>query len=68
MTALEYLIKQCPRIESIASVELIDKAKKMEKEQIIDAYNAGDENGYWMAHSHNDKCRVTAEEYFQEIN
>ena len=47
---------------------LFEQAKEMEKGQIIDAYNAGDENGYQMAHSHNDKYCVTAEEYSQEIN
>jgi len=40
-TAIEFLIEQCPRIETIASSELIEQAKAMEKEQIIDAYRDG---------------------------
>ena len=36
-TAVEFLIEQCPRIETIASSELIEQAKEMEKQQIIDA-------------------------------
>lgn len=33
MTAVEWLIEQCPRINTIASAEVIEQAKEMEKEQ-----------------------------------
>ena len=65
MTAVEWLIKEL-NLEGYDYT--IEQAKQMEKQQIIDAYNAGDENGYQMAHSHNDKYCVTAEEYLQELN
>lgn len=32
-TALEWLIEQCPRIQTIASNEVIEQAKEMEKHQ-----------------------------------
>jgi len=35
MTAVEWLIEQCPRINTIASIELIEQAKEMEQEQMI---------------------------------
>jgi hypothetical protein len=34
-TAVEWLLEKCPRIETIASLELIEIAKAMEKEQMI---------------------------------
>lgn len=36
-TALDWLIEQCPRINTIVSIELIEQAKHREKEHIIDA-------------------------------
>ncbi len=36
-TAVEWLIEQCPRIETIVAYNILEQAKEMEKEQIIDA-------------------------------
>jgi hypothetical protein len=52
-TAIEWLIEQCPRINTIASLDILQQAKAMEKEQIIDAFQAGD-------------CRLNAEQYYNE--
>jgi hypothetical protein len=44
-TALEWLIEQCPRIETIVAYNVLEQAKQMEKEQILktskDSYIAG---------------------------
>jgi len=37
-TAVEWLLEQCPRIQSLAAISVIEKAKAMEKQQIMDAY------------------------------
>jgi hypothetical protein len=34
-TALEWLIEQCPRIETIVAYNILQQAKQMEKEQMI---------------------------------
>ena len=36
-TALEWLIEQCPRIETIVAYNILEQAKAMEKEQIKSA-------------------------------
>jgi len=36
-TAVEWLVEQCPRIETIVAYNILEQAKKMEKEQIINA-------------------------------
>jgi hypothetical protein len=43
-TALEWLIEQCPRIETIVSYNILEQAKAMEKEQIEKAFNEGMSN------------------------
>jgi hypothetical protein len=40
-TAVEWLFEQCPRINTVASLDVIDQAKAMEKEQIVEAYDNG---------------------------
>ena len=57
-TAVEWLEKQFVKLESTIGVhgvmyEFIEQAKAMEKEQIIDAFQAGDD-------------RVMAEQYYNE--
>jgi hypothetical protein len=42
MTSIEWLIEQCPRINTIASLELIEQAKLLHKQEIIDASWNGD--------------------------
>ena len=37
-TALEWLIEQCPRIETIVATSVLKQAKEIEKEQIKDAW------------------------------
>lgn len=58
-TAVEWLLEQVSRIEKIASFDILEQAKAIEKEQIIsvywDAYNEGKYS--------TDK---TAEEYYKE--
>ena len=44
-TSLEWLIEQCPRINTIASLELIEKAKEMHKQEIVKAFEVGYGNG-----------------------
>ena len=41
MTAVEWLLNEWPILESQLPVKLIEQAKEMEKQQIIDAYNYG---------------------------
>jgi hypothetical protein len=45
-TAVEWLVEQCPRIETIVAYNILEQAKAMEKEQIIEAFDIGtnDEN------------------------
>ena len=40
-TAVEWLVEQCPRIETIVAYNILEQAKEMEKEQIEDFFNAG---------------------------
>jgi hypothetical protein len=35
-TAVEWLIEQCPRIETIVAYNILEQAKEMEKEQMVD--------------------------------
>jgi hypothetical protein len=37
ITAVEWLIEQCPRIETIVAYNILEQAKQMEKEQIEEA-------------------------------
>ncbi len=42
-TAVEWLIEQCPRIETIVAYNILEQAKEMEKEQMVDfAFKYGD--------------------------
>ena len=50
-TSIEWLIEQCPRINTIASLELIEQAKAMHKEEIVKAF------GYEV---------IDGEQYYQE--
>jgi hypothetical protein len=52
-TAVEWLIEQCPRIETTVAYNILEETKQMEKEQIkkafefgvADAYNYNDDEG-----------------------
>ena len=53
-TAVEWLIEQCPRIETIVAYPVLEQAKQMEKEQIIKAWIVSD----------NPLQRIAAEGYY----
>ena len=55
-TAVEWLLEQCPRINAVASLDVIEQALELEKEQIVDA---------WMA-TDNELQRLAAEKYYNE--
>jgi hypothetical protein len=57
-TAVEWLVEQWPILESQLPDWLIEQAKAMEKEQIIDAYYQGDADS--------DNIHVDAEQYYNE--
>ena len=63
-TAVEYLIDECPRINTIASLELIEVAKELEKQLIIDAFNKGEINSVDYFNPEN----ITTEEAEQYYN
>jgi hypothetical protein len=46
-TAIEWLIEQWPILESQLPTQLIQQAKEMEKEQIMDAYRINPNNENW---------------------
>ena len=61
-TAVKWLEKQFVKLESTIGVhgvmyEIIEQAKKMEKEQIVDAYDKGE---------FNQGCNGDAEQYYNE--
>jgi hypothetical protein len=58
-TAVEWLIEQCPRIETIVAYNILEQAKAMEKEQIIEAYCDGFVKG-------SEGDRLLSEEYYNE--
>ena len=60
-TAVEWLLEQVPRIEKIASFDILEKAKEMEKEQIIDACNL-QRNDYRGMPTYN----KSGEQYYKE--
>jgi hypothetical protein len=49
MTVVEWLIEQCPRIETIVAYNILEQAKAMEKEQMKESYTLGVKSG-WEAH------------------
>ena len=66
MTAVEWLVKKLSYETSDGTIishhkiitELVEKAKKMEKEQIIDAYDDG-----WL---YNNQDKYNPEQYYNE--
>jgi hypothetical protein len=43
-TAIEWLIEQCPRIETIVAHNILEQAKQMEREQLQEMYLNGIQN------------------------
>ena len=64
ITAVEWLLEQCPRINTVASLDVIQKALAMEKEQIVDAWSAGKKNPFIVQHS--ECCENNGEQYYNE--
>jgi len=61
-TAIEWLIEQCPRIETIVASSVLEQAKEMHKQEIIDAYvQCGKDN-----FDHIKVINRSATEYYQE--
>ena len=58
-TAVEWLALYIKGISSLNHNEIIEQAKEMEKQQIIDAYSEGDVNGIMDA-------EVKAEQYYNK--
>jgi hypothetical protein len=56
-TAVEWLIEQWPILESQLPTWLVEQAKEMEKQQIIESYDKGE---------FNQGCNGTAEEYYNK--
>ena len=46
--------------------EIFEQAKEMEKEQIIDAYDEGDNNGADRIYYHSNRDDKSAEQYYNE--
>lgn len=72
-TAVEWLIQEIitynkngyefhPKYEE----NIIQQAKEMEKQQIIDAYEQGEEDGYWHPENGYDKKFESKEQYYNE--
>ena len=62
-TAVEWLVSKMPTAfkELTVNKELIKQAKEMEKQQIINAYQAGDGDAY-----HLDETKSFGEQYYNE--
>jgi hypothetical protein len=61
-TAIEWLIEQCPRIETIVAYNILEQAKQMEKDQIIDAFWNGDNSDCTSEQN----AKEFAEEYYNQ--
>jgi hypothetical protein len=58
-TAVEWLEEQCPRIKTFVAYSILEQAKEMEKQQIIDACD------YGIKLYINDP--ITSEDYYEEV-
>ena len=71
-TAVEWLEKEFVKLEVTIGVhgvmyEIIEQAKEMEKEQIIDAFDEGKSDGYKTAREWDEMILwSTAEQYYNE--
>jgi len=61
-TAVEWLIEQCPRIETIVAYNILEQAKAMEKEQIEKSFSDGQETPI----NHPTLPHYSREEYYNE--
>ena len=65
-TAVEWLFEQLDVVDSSISYAYFKQAKEMEKEQIIDAYDEGDNNGADRIYYHSNRDDKSAEQYYNE--
>ena len=65
-TAVEWLVEQCPRIETIVAYSVLEQAKEMEKEQIKEAHFDGKINGMDISHPLSIIKEITATDYYNE--
>ena len=65
-TAVEWLIEQCPRIETITASSVLEQAKEMEKQQIMDAYEIGFADAWDDARYDDEPKYASAEQYYNE--
>ena len=69
-TAVEWLIEELDNNLDIKhswrTKQYIEQAKQMEKEQIINAYDEGDNNGADRIYYHSDRDDKSAEQYYNE--
>jgi hypothetical protein len=63
-TAVEWLFEQVWITSGEDLPELLEQAKEMEKEQIMNAYNHGQNNGYM--YSDGNSNIIQAEQYYNE--
>ena len=63
MTAVEYVFKQYKLTGDISNAQW-DKARRMQKEQIVDGYKHGQNNEF--SHLMVGKLHITGEEYYEQ--
>ncbi len=64
-TAVEWLIDKIT-FSDMSVTDAIEQAKEMEKEQIINAYEQGIEDGYWHPENGYSNEFESAEQYYKE--
>jgi len=65
MTAVEWLFEQYVN-KSIITVEDIEQAKEMEKQQIMEAHYDGKGNGIDISHPLSNTKEISAEQYYNK--
>jgi hypothetical protein len=66
-TAVEWLVEELKGVyESDYLNKLVEQAKEMEKEQIKNAYDEGDNNGAYRIYYHSNRDDKSAEQYYNE--
>jgi hypothetical protein len=65
-TAVEWLVEQFEQVNTPRKwKEIIEQAKEMEKQQIIDAYGTAEDNCEWLIEEHKWQ-RFHSEQYYNE--
>jgi hypothetical protein len=64
-TAIDWLIEQCPRIETIVAYNILEQAKAMEKEQMIEFANEYADSGSFYCNGEF-AIEIDAEQYYNE--